>query len=191
MGKYDNYSNIKNIKKAQKKLDKLTSKRKPNQYKIELTQKELDEAKLFESCQIFKSWHGDGPNERVMFSDDNRVMLFINRLIRYEDITACRIDPKIVTTAHTVTRTKGGISRAIIGGAIGGDVGAVVGAMTADTHSETTYYQLPEGFYFRVFMKDDRVCSYEIESIGFISNKLPPRWEEVRAKIQRIIDGRE
>ena len=36
MGRYDNFHNTKNIEKAQKKLDKLLSKRKPDQYQIDL-----------------------------------------------------------------------------------------------------------------------------------------------------------
>lgn len=36
MGQYDNYSNEKNIAKAQKRLDKLTAKRDPDPYEVEL-----------------------------------------------------------------------------------------------------------------------------------------------------------
>jgi len=53
MGQYDNYSNEKNIAKAQKRLDKLTAKRDPDPYEVELARRELETAKLFERCQIF------------------------------------------------------------------------------------------------------------------------------------------
>lgn len=190
MGKYDNYSNIKNIKKAQKKLDRLTRKRKPDLYKIELAEEELKTAKLFESCQIFKSFSEFAPNERVMFSDDNRVMMFIDRLIRYEDIKSYLIVEKIISGADTVTKSSGAISRAIVGHAIAGDIGAVVGAMSADSHSETTYYQYGKGFFFQIFTKDDMRYSYEVENNGIIFNKIHPKWLELGTKIQRIIDGR-
>lgn len=190
MGKYDNFSNTKNIKKAQKKLDRLTRKRKPDLYKIELAQEELDTAKLFESCQIFKAFHGDAPNERVMFSDDNRVMMFVDRLIRYEDITSCRIVEQIVSGSDTVTKSKGAVSRAIVGNVIAGGVGAVVGAMSADTHSETTHYKYGDGFEFQVFTKNGKVYSYEVSNIGVISNRIHPKWVELKTKIQRIIDGK-
>jgi hypothetical protein len=191
MGKYDNYSNIKNIKIAQKKLDRLTRKRKPNPYKIELAQKELDDAKLFESCQIFNGRRYQAPKERVMFSDDNRVMWFVDRVIRYEDIKSYDIIEKIVSGYDTVTKSKGAVSRAIAGHAIAGDIGAVVGAMSADSHSETKYYQYGDGFFFRVFTKDGLVYSCETESIRIIGNKIHPKWLELGVKIQRIIDGRE
>lgn len=190
MGKYDNHSNIKNIKKAQKKLDRLTSKRKPDQYKIELAQKELATAKLFESCQIFKSWKASSPNESVMFSDDNRVMMFNKKLIRYEDIKSYQIIEIVVNKSRTVTKQRGAVSRAIIGGAIGGDVGAMVGAMTADSRSETTYYKEGDGFTFHVFLKDGSSHQCWVMNNGTLLNKIHPKWLELGAKIQRIIDGK-
>lgn len=190
MGKYDNYSNIENIKKAQKKLDRLTRKRKPNQYKIQLAQEELNTAKLFESCQIFNGWLYNAPKDLVKFSDDNRVMWFIDRVIKYEDIESYRIVEKIVSGYDTVTKSKGAVSRAIVGHMIAGDVGAIIGASTADTHSTTRHYQYGEGFYFQVFLKDGSGCSFETESTRIVGNKIHPKWLEVGAKIQRIIDGR-
>ena len=189
MGKYDNYSNIKNIKKAQRKLDRLTRKRRPNQYKIEQAQAKLDTAKLFESCQIFKAFHSYAPNKFVMFSDDNRVMWFISYVIRYDDIKSYRIVENYVSKAHTVTRSNGAISRAIVGHAIAGDIGAVVGAMSADSSSETTYYSEFEGFIFQIVTKDGMVHGCKLPDTGFFTRKLPPRWLELGAKIQRIIDG--
>lgn len=189
MGKYDNYSNIKNIEKAQKKLDRLTRKRKPNLYKIELAQKELDTEKLFESCQIFNGWLYNAPKDLVKFSDDNRVMMFIDRLIRYDDIKSYRIVEKVVSGYDTVTKSNGAISRAIVGHMIAGDIGAVIGAASADRHSETTYYQYTKGFFFQVFTKDGLAYSFETDSTRIVGNKIHPKWLEVGAKIQRIIDG--
>lgn len=190
MGKYDNYSNIKNIKAIQKKLDRLTRKRKPDLYKIELVQEELENAKLFESCQIFKSFSNFAPNERVMFSDDNRVIMFVGRLIPYDDIKSYQIVEKIVSGSNTVTKSKGAVSRAIVGHAIAGDIGAVVGAMSADSHSETRHYQYGKGFFFQIFTKDDMRYSYEVEDNGIIFNRIHPKWVELGTKIQRIIDGK-
>lgn len=190
MGKYDNFSNIKNIKKIQRKLDRLTRKRKPDLYKIELVREELNTAKLFESCQIFKAWHNYAPNKYVMFSDDNRVMWFISSAIRYEDIKSYSIVEKVVSGSHTVTRSNGAVSRAIVGHMIAGDIGAVVGAMSADSSSETTYYSKVDGFLFQVFTKDGLRHYCELPSIGAFSNKIHPKWVELGTKIQRIIDGR-
>jgi hypothetical protein len=190
VGKYDNYSNIKNIKAAQKKLDRLTRRRKPDIFKIELAEEELKTEKLFESCQIFKGHLAQAPKDLVKFSDDNQVMMFIDKLIRYEDIKSYRIIENLVNKSETVTKQRGGVSRAIVGGAIAGGVGAVVGAMTADAHSTTSYYTIKEGFLFQVFLKDGSGCQYEIQSLGIIFNRIHPKWLEVGAKIQRIIDGK-
>jgi hypothetical protein len=191
MGKYDNYSNAKNIKAAQKKLDKLTRKRKPDLYKIELAKEKLETEKLFESCQIFNGHLAQAPKDLVKFSDDNRVMMFINKLIRYEDIESYRIVENLVNKSETVTKQRGGVSRAIVGGAIAGGVGAVVGAMTADSHSTTSYYTIKEGFLFQVFLKGGSGYQYEVKSTGIIVNRIHPKWLELGAKIQRIIDGKD
>ena len=139
MGRYDNFHNTKNIEKAQKKLDKLLSKRKPDQYQIDLAREALAQAKLFESCQIFKSFSGYAPNENIMFSDDNRVMWFIKYLVPYDEISSYSIVENVVQKAQTQTKSRGVISRAIIGGAIAGGVGAVVGAASAGSKSQTTF----------------------------------------------------
>ena len=190
MGKYDNYSNIKNIKKAQKNLDRLTRKRKPDLFKIELAQAELDAAKLFESCQIFKAVHGFAPNENVMFSDDNKVMMFYDTLIRYEDIQSYQIVERALSKSRTVTKQQGAVSRAIIGGAIAGGVGALVGAASAGSSSDTTYYQERNGFFFQIFLKDGSGGQWVIPSIRDLTNKIHPRWLDVGTKIQMIIDGK-
>jgi hypothetical protein len=189
VGKYDNYDNAKRIRKAQRKLNRLTRSWFPNQAKIEKAREELDTAKMFSSCQIFKSFNGYAPNKNVMFSDDNQVMWFISSAIRYEDIESCKITEKVINKAHTVTKQRGAVSRAIVGGAIAGDLGAVVGAMSADSTSETTYYQEKNGFFFQVYTKDGLIHYVEIPSNRDFSNKLPPKWLDVKAKIQSIIDG--
>ena len=94
MGRYDNYNNRKRIEQCRKKLKKLSGKRKPNLFEIDMAQKELDTMLLFESCQIFgrenllKSIND--PNADIMFSDDNRVMWFVSMLVPYEDIVSYR-----------------------------------------------------------------------------------------------------
>lgn len=191
MGKYDNYNNAKRIKKARRKLNRRTRCLFKSQTRIAKAQAELDTAKLFESCQIFKAWHSYAPNENIMFSDDNRVMWFISHVIPYDDIVACRIGENLITKSHTVTTPRGVIPRAIAGHALAGDIGAVVGAMTAKSTSETTYYQQGDGFTFQIFTKDGLRHSCELPNFsGFsFSNKIHPKWVEVGDKIQRIIDG--
>lgn len=190
MGRYDNFHNTKNIEKAQKKLDKLLSKRKPDQYQIDLTREALAQAKLFESCQIFKSFSGYAPNENIMFSDDNRVMWFIKYLVPYDEISSYSIVENVVQKAQTQTKSRGVISRAIIGGAIAGGVGAVVGAASAGSKSQTTYYNEGEGFFLQIFTKNGERYSCHIESNGFIANKVHPKWLELGTKLQSIIDGK-
>lgn len=188
MGQYDNFNNSKNIEKAQKKLDKLTRKRNPNQFEIDLAQRELDTARLFETCQIFQSSNYTSPNERVLFSDDNRVLLFGDKLIPYADIKSYTILANNVTVAHTTTKAKGTISRALVGGALAGGMGAVVGAMSAGSKSNTTYNQTTDGFFFQIFLKNGKGFQCRFEGDGFLSKKVHPKWLELGTKIQMIIE---
>lgn len=190
MGQYDNFHNTRNIEKAQRKLDKLLKKRKPDQYQIDLAKEALSQAKLFESCQIFKSFSGYAPNENIMFSDDNRVMWFVKYLIPYDEIISYSIVENVVQKAQTQTTSKGVITRAIIGGAIAGGVGAVVGAASAGSKSQTTYYNEGEGFFMQIFTKNGERYSCHIENSGFIGNKVHPKWLELGTKLQSIIDGK-
>lgn len=190
MGQYDNFHNTKNIEKAQRKLDKLLKKRKPDQYQIDLAKEALSQAKLFESCQIFKSFSGYAPNENIMFSDDNRVIWFVKYLIPYDEISSYSIMENVVQKAQTQTTSKGVITRAIIGGAIAGGVGAVVGAASAGSKSQTTYYNEGEGFFMQIFTKNGERYSCHIENSGFIGNKVHPKWLELGTKLQSIIDGK-
>lgn len=190
MGQYDNFHNTKNIEKAQRKLDKLLKKRKPDQYQIDLAKEALSQAKLFESCQIFKSFSGYAPNENIMFSDDNRVIWFVKYLIPYDEISSYSIVENVVQKAQTQTTSKGVITRAIIGGAIAGGVGAVVGAASAGSKSQTTYYNESEGFFMQIFTKNGERYSCHIENSGFIGNKVHPKWLELGTKLQSIIDGK-
>lgn len=190
MGQYDNFHNTRNIEKAQRKLDKLLKKRKPDQYQIDLAKEALSQAKLFESCQIFKSFSGYAPNENIMFSDDNRVIWFVKYLIPYDEIISYSIVENVVQKAQTQTTSKGVITRAIIGGAIAGGVGAVVGAASAGSKSQTTYYNEGEGFFMRIFTKNGERYSCHIENSGFIGNKVHPKWLELGTKLQSIIDGK-
>lgn len=190
MGQYDNFHNTKNIEKAQRKLDKLLKKRKPDQYQIDLAKEALSQAKMFESCQIFRSFSGYAPNENIMFSDDNRVMWFVKYLIPYDEISSYSIVENVVQKAQTQTTSKGVITRAIIGGAIAGGVGAVVGAASAGSKSQTTYYNEGEGFFMQIFTKNGERYSCHIENSGFIGNKVHPKWLELGTKLQSIIDGK-
>ena len=190
MGKYDNYNNAKRIRKAQRKLNRRTRCLFKSQTKIAQAQAELDTAKLFESCQIFKALHSYAPNKNVMFSDDNRVMWFIDQVIPYDDIVACRIGENIITKSYTVTTPHGVIPRAIAGHALAGDIGAVVGAMTAKSTSETTHYQKKGyGFKFQIFTKDGSRYYCELPDFGAYRNNMHPKWIAVGEKIQRILDG--
>ncbi|MBR5199341.1 MAG: hypothetical protein IKW20_05875 [Bacteroidales bacterium] len=117
-------------------------------------------------------------------------MWFIDQAIPYDDIVACRIGENIISKSYTVTTPHGVIPRAIAGHALAGDLGAVVGAMTAKSTSETTYYQKKGyGFKFQIFTKDGSRYYCELPDFGFYRNKMHPKWVEVGAKIQSILDG--
>lgn len=192
MGQYDNYSNEKNIAKAQKRLDKLTAKRDPDPYEVELARRELETAKLFERCQIFgtEGWKKSiyNPNASIMFSDDNEVMMFFDKLISYRDISSYAIVENIVKEAHIKTKKTGAITRAIVGGAIAGGVGVVAGAITAGSKSSTIVHEIPDGFYLQIFLKDGSGYQCPVPSDGAISNKVPKLWLHLASKLQTIVE---
>ena len=192
MGQYDNYSNEKNIAKAQKRLDKLTAKRDPDPYEVELARRELETAKLFERCQIFgtEGWKKSiyNPNASIMFSDDNEVMMFFDKLISYRDTSSYAIVENIVKEAHTKTKKTGAITRAIVGGAIAGGVGVVAGAITAGSKSSTIVHEIPDGFYLQIFLKDGSGYQCPVPSDGAISNKVPKLWLHLASKLQTIVE---
>lgn len=192
MGQYDNYSNEKNIAKAQKRLDKLTAKRDPDPYKVELARRELETAKLFKRCQIFgtEGWKKSiyNPNASIMFSDDNEVMMFFDKLISYRDISSYAIVENIVKEAHTKTKKTGAITRAIVGGAIAGGVGVVAGAITAGSKSSTIVHEIPDGFYLQIFLKDGSGYQCPVPSDGAISNKVPKLWLHLASKLQTVVE---
>ena len=192
MGQYDTYTNATTIAKAQTRLDKLTAKRDPDLYEVELARKELETAKLFERCQIFgtEGWKKSiyNPNASIMFSDDNEVMMFFDKLISYRDISSYAIVENIVKEAHTKTKKTGAISRAIVGGAIAGGVGVVAGAITAGSKSSTIVHEIPDGFYLQNFLKDGSGYQCPVPSDGAISNKVPKLWLHLASKLQTIME---
>lgn len=192
MGQYDNYSNEKNIAKAQKRLDKLMAKCNPDLYEVELARKELETARLFERCQIFgtEGWRKNiyNPNANIMFSDDNEVMMFFDKLISYRDISSYTIVENIVKETHTKTKKTGAIARAIVGGAIAGGVGVVTGAITAGSKSSTIVHEIPDGFFLQILQKDGSGYQCPVPSNGTISNKVPKMWLHLASKLQAIVE---
>lgn len=192
MGQYDNYSNEKNIAKAQKRLDKLMAKCNPDLYEVKLARKELETARLFERCQIFgtEGWRKNiyNPNANIMFSDDNEVMMFFDKLISYRDISSYTIVENIVKETHTKTKKTGAIARAIVGGAIAGGVGVVTGAITAGSKSSTIVHEIPDGFFLQILLKDGSGYQCPVPSNGTISNKVPKMWLHLASKLQAIVE---
>ena len=192
MGQYDNYSNEKNIAKAQKRLDKLMAKCNPDLYEVELARKELETARLFERCQIFgtEGWRKNiyNPNANIMFSDDNEVMMFFDKLISYRDISSYTIVENIVKETHTKTKKTGAIARAIVGGAIAGGVGVVTGAITAGSKSSTIVHEIPDGFFLQILLKDGSGYQCPVPRNGTISNKVPKMWLHLASKLQAIVE---
>lgn len=190
MGRYDNYQNTRNIKKAQKKFDKLQSKRKPDAYKIEIARQELESAKLFESCQRFQL-KGFGGMYEILFSDDNKVIWFVNKLIRYDNLSHYTLTANDGVIAHTETKSSGSISRAIVGGAIAGGVGAVVGAVSAGAKSNTTYSQRTDGFLFSIYTKDGKGYEIKLMGDGLLQNKVPKEGLLFGERLRMIIEEQE
>lgn len=195
MGRYDNYSNKRNIIKAEKYLNKLKNKRKPNLYKIDQAEEDLAIQKLFETCQIFgredlfKS--GDDPNSSIMFSDDNKVVLFGDTLIKYNEIKSYCFITNIVKQAHTTTEThkNGTIGRALVGGALFGVTGAVVGAVSAGSTSEsnTTYSEEKNGYKLKINLIDN--SAYEMDIPNTLFGGIPKSWVELGTKLDKIINS--
>ena len=192
MGRYDNYDNKQRIAIAKKNLEKLEKKRKPDLFKIDMARKTLEAEELFSSCQIFGKtgfWrNGFDPNDRIMFSDDNEALMFGDVLIYYRDIQGCYIGTEYRQIARTNTKTKGGITRAVIGGAIAGPVGAVVGASTARSVSKTEYSSVQDGFKFYIECKDGKGWNMPVDGTGLVADKIPRLWMDVKAKIDAIIE---
>lgn len=187
MGQFDNFENAKAIRKAQKELDKLCGKRKPDNFKIELARKKLEQEKLFEHCQRFLI-HTLNGDFIALLSDENRVMKFVDSLIAYDDIDSYSIIANNVTVAHTETKSKGSLSRAVVGGVVAGGVGAVVGALSAGSKSETTYSEQTEGFFFYIWLKDGSRHGVVFPGGGLFSNKVPKEWLLFGERIKMIIE---
>lgn len=187
MGQFDNFENTKAIQKAQKELDKLCGKRKPDNFKIELARQKLEQEKLFEHCQRFLI-HTINGDFIALLSDENRVLRFMDSLISYDDIESYSIIANNVTVAHTETKSKGSISRAVVGGVVAGGVGAVVGALSAGAKSETTYVKQTEGFFFYIWLKDGSRHGVAFPGGGLFSNKVPKQWLLFGERIKMIIE---
>ena len=182
MGKYDNYNNAENIAIAQKALDKLVKKKKPNLFKIDMAKNNLENAKLFESCQIFGKITG------IMFSDDNNVMSFFGSTIYYKNIASYSFTENIIKKAKTTTKKKGTVTRAVVGGALFGGVGALVGASSAGSKSDTTFYEKTKGFILTIRKKDGTGVYCQVPSGSFFSNKIPETWLDIGMKLKTIIE---
>lgn len=164
----------------------------PDLYEVELARKELETARLFERCQIFgtEGWRKNiyNPNANIMFSDDNEVMMFFDKLISYRDISSYTIVENIVKETHTKTKKTGAIARAIVGGAIAGGVGVVTGAITAGSKSSTIVHEIPDGFFLQILLKDGSGYQCPVPSNGTISNKVPKMWLHLASKLQAIVE---
>ena len=70
----------------------------------------------------------------IKFNDNKKQFMITHGILKvynFEDI----IDFELLENGETVTKTKGGVRRAIVGGALLGGVGAVVGSVTAKKES--------------------------------------------------------
>lgn len=101
----------------------------------------------------------------------------INIIVPYNSIERVEIITDYIQSSHTYTKTKkkGGITRAVVGGALFGGVGAIVGAATAGSKStaKTTYYTQVNGHTLHVYLKNGSSYSYQSKITGF-NDKTPP-----------------
>ena len=189
MGKYDNFSNEAAIAAAEARLNKISRKRKIDPYQISLAVEGLNRAKIFQRCQAFTANSAAAPNGRVLFNDDTKVMLFIDRVIPYEDIQSYRILENTYYEEGWDTSMWDVLASAHFGRKIAGDFGAIVFAQARADSAQTTYTQRQDGFIFQIILKNGEAWQCKVPNHGIIWQKIHPKWLELGTKIQRIIDG--
>ena len=188
VGKYDNYDNRARIKACEKKLAKLKRKRKPDQFQIDQAQKRLDEAKLFQSCQIFKSSFGESiydPNDNIMFSDGNEVLWFGGVIIPYCDLKNYSLMENIETETRSTFSKSKIITAAVIGDVVFDD--SILGLALFPPEMKTTTYQRKNGYRLCVALKNGTGYSIQVLSAGFFRNKASKRWYQVCERLDGII----
>ena len=190
MGKYGNYSFKKGIEKAQRRLNRLLCRKRCDAEKLEKAKKDFENAKLFESCQIFRSFLSDAPGKNIMFSDDNRVIWMLGHVIPYDDLASYSIYGTGKTITQTTTRARGVFSRAYIGHAIAGDVGAILGAATAPVETTTYDTGMYEGFTLYLYSKSGKNdAGVNVPRLYYKEgDKLPKKWRELLQKLKDIIN---
>ncbi len=187
-GKYDNYDNRARIKACEKKLAKLKRETKPDQFEIDQAQKKLEEAKLFQSCQIFKSSFGESlqdPNDNVMFSDSNEVLWFGGIVIRYCDLKSYSLMENIETETRSKVNKSKLITAAVMGEVVFDD--SLLGIALANPEVKTTTYQRKNGFQLCITLKNGTGYSISVLNAGFIRNKASKRWYQVCERLDDII----
>lgn len=125
-----------------------------------------------------------------MFSDDNRVMWFIKYLVPYDEISSYSIVENVVQKAQTQTKSRGVISRAIIGGAIAGGVGAVVGAASAGSKSQTTYYNEGEGFSCKSSRRTANDIAVTLKATGLLRIRFTRNGLSLERSYNPLLTGR-
>ena len=188
-GKYDNYDNRVRIKTCEKRLAKLKMKRKPDQFEIDQAQKRLDEAKLFQSCQIFKGSFGESlqdPNDNVMFSDGNEVLWFGGVIIRYRDLKSYSLIENVETQTRSKVDKSKLISAAVMGKVVFDD--SLLGIALANPEIKTTTYHRKNGFHLCVKLKNGTGYSIPVLNAGFFRNKASKRWLQVCERLGEIIE---
>lgn len=188
VGKYDNYDNRARIKACEKKLAKLKRKRKPDLFEIDQAQKRLDEAKMFQSCQIFKGSFGESlydPNDNIMFSDANEVLWFGGAIIRYCDLKSYSLVENIETETRSKANRSKVISAAVMGEVVFND--SLLGIALANPELRTTTYQWKNGFQLCVRLKNGSGYSIPVLNAGFFRNKASKRWHQVCERLDDII----
>ncbi|MDR1003192.1 MAG: hypothetical protein LBL82_07995 [Oscillospiraceae bacterium] len=184
----NNYDNALAIKQAQKKYDKLAKKGK-DPLAVAMAKKQLEDTLLFSDCFCPGYHKGFTDNvEGVLFSNQHRLIKLFDSVFPYEKVARYSINGVFQDKAYTTTKNKGGVGRAIIGGALFGGVGAVVGAVTSGSRSQTVQYQTQTGFTLHIFDGGGNCLGgVQMPGEGLFNDKIPKSFNRIAFVLDAII----
>lgn len=188
MAKYDNYNNKKRITAAGKELKRHLRNNPSDLEQTERLKKAFEAESLFTSCQIFgtegffKDW--ESPNGDIMFSDDNRVMMFYNELVRYEDIKHCCI---IGTTP--ADSKENGRNKMLFLNDLWSATLAQYGTGPVWSSVATPSRKDGKGFFLQIDLASGNQMVCRIPNSTLASNTIPFQWRYLEEKLQKIVAG--
>lgn len=175
-------------------------KQKPSDLEIEIEEKKLERLKLFHQSNVVICKYDSYGQFPFLFNDRLRIIMMPysngdSKVFSYDDIEKVQILPNYIQQEYvqTTTKKKGGITRAVVGGALFGTVGAVVGSTTAGSRSRSTstQYTTFNNYNFFVWLKNgESYFASNIPSKGFFEKKPPKELKDLEFYFNKIItDG--